>query len=514
MASADTAKMVDAWGLRKPERDSTPRQQDGHRSFWLGALAVVCLLALPQFVATAFAQERTISIGGGSVTPVTLAPGRTLTVTTNRAFSDIVVGNADVADVVPLSERSMYIQSRSTGVTNISMYGSDGQLLGVIDVRVQFDFSELSTAIRQAVPAAQVTVSNVNNRIRLSGTVKDGRSLARVLELAEQYSSEPVLNQLRVSDAQQVMLEVRIIEASRNTGRDLGVNWRVTGGSSIGVAGARVRINAEDGEAQTFLDDDGERVSQGVPFGTLVAQVLEFAGVRVDVVINALEQKGLARRLAQPNLVAMSGETASFHAGGEVPITRAVRGTDGSTASEVDYRPYGVRLAFTPTVLDDGLINLHIEPEVSEIDRSVSVNGNPGFISRRASTTVELRDGQSFALAGLLQTVTSNNVQQLPWLGQVPILGALFRSTSFQKGETDLVILVTPRIVRPAAPNEPLYSPLDGRRPANDVEMFMLGMLEVDNDMKRGFLDGHGVVGPYGHIIDLEYGAPHAVGKQ
>ena len=156
---------------------------------------------------------------------------------------------------------------------------------------------------------------------------------------------------------------------------------------------------------------------------------------------------------------------------------------NGSTATEIDYRPYGVRLAFTPIVLDNGLVNLNIEPEVSEIDRSVTVNGNPGFISRKANATIELRDGQSFAMAGLLQSVNASDVQQLPWLGQIPVLGALFRSTSFQKRESDLVIVVTPRIVRPSSPDEKLASPLDQTRPGNDVEMFLLGMLEVDKKM-------------------------------
>ena len=237
------------------------------------------------------------------------------------------------------------------------------------------------------------------------------------------------------------------------------------------------------------------------------------SGWRIDLVINALEAKGLARRLAQPNLVAMSGTTASFHAGGEVPITRAVIG-NGTTATEITYRPYGVRLAFTPIVLDNGLVNLTVEPEVSEIDRSVTVNGNPGFISRKAYATVELRDGQSFAMAGLLQSVNASDVQQLPWLGQVPVLGALFRSTSFQKRESDLVIVVTPRIVRPSSPDEKLASPLDQTRPGNDVEMFLLGMLEVDKKMLATFRNGEGVIGPYGHIIDLDFGGAYAVGKK
>jgi pilus assembly protein CpaC len=234
--------------------------------------------------------------------------------------------------------------------------------------------------------------------------------------------------------------------------------------------------------------------------------------VNIDLLIDALEKKGAARRLAQPNLTTVSGETAKFHAGGEVPITEAVSSA-GGVASTVTYRPYGVVLEFVPTVLANSLINLRVHTEVSDIDFTVNVNGNPGFTSRTADTVVELRDGQSFAMAGLLQTINEKNIEQVPWLGQVPILGALFRSTSYRKRETDLVIVVTPRLVRPARPGEDLYSPLDQTLPANDFQLFALGLLEVDKDMLRKFRTGEGIVGPYGHRIDLEFGDGYAVKK-
>ncbi|MCT7374649.1 type II and III secretion system protein family protein [Chelativorans salis] len=460
------------------------------------------------------AQEMRVNLGGGTVTQVTVAPGSTRTLRTSQSFADIVVGDSDVADVVPLTDRSLYVQGRRSGATNISLYSEGKNLLGVIDVRVRLDYIELAAQIQSAVPSAEISVSNVNDRIRLSGTVKDGRDLARVLEIAQQYSPEPVINQLRVLDAQQVMLEVRVIEASRQAGRDLGIGF--TGAHAAnGLFTLHPRLGLgvdDDGVLQREIS--GVSTANGTPFGQLIAKVLEISGWRIDIVINALEAKGLVRRLAQPNLMSMSGETASFHAGGEVPISRVVQGTTGATATETDYRPFGVRLEFTPIVLDNGLINLHIVPEVSDIDRSISVNGNPGFRSRRAEATIELRDGQSFAMAGLLESVNASDVQQLPWLGQVPVLGALFRSTSFQKRESDLVIVVTPRLVQPASPDKKLYSPLDQTRPGNDVEMFLLGMLEVDKDMIRRFRNGEGVIGPYGHIIDLEFGGAHAVGKK
>ncbi|MDK1389203.1 type II and III secretion system protein family protein [Sinorhizobium sp. 8-89] len=466
-------------------------------------------------VGPASAQEKFVSLTG-SVQHVTLPPNDTLTIRTGKPFGDLVIGSADLIDVVPLSDQSLFIRGKQVGATNISVYDDNKQLIGVIDVRVASDFSEVASAIRSTAPSAQVRVFNSNDRIRLTGTVRDAVELQRVMEIAQSYSEEPVLNQLRVSDSQQVMLEVRVIEASRQTGRDLGIGWAGSNGKngSLGSLSPRLGLTTNDKGQLAFDLKDAAGAATGMqPFGQIIAKVLEISGTRIDVVINALEEKGLVRRLAQPNLIAMSGETASFHAGGEVPIQRTV--ANGATvATETDYRPFGVRLTFTPVVLDGGLINLRIEPEVSELDQSINVNGNPGFISRAARTTVALRDGQSFAMAGLLQSINAKDVQQLPGLGQIPVLGALFRSTSFLKRESDLVIVVTPHIVRPASPGEDLYSPLEQTRSSNDWELFALGIMEVDKDMLRRFRNGEGVKGPYGHRLDLDVGGQLAVAKR
>ena len=428
------------------------------------------------------AQDRQVALGGESVIePITLKPGFTLTVRTDRSFTDIVVGNSDVADVFPLTDSSVYVQANNTGATNVSFFGPEKQLLGVMILNVRVDFNDLQQAINRAVPKANVSVANINGRVRVSGEVRDGPSLARVLELAGQFSDQPVLNAVRVTDPQQVQLDVRILEVSRRAGRELGVELS-SNRTNTGIA------------------------STSVPFGSFVGNLLAGAGADIDIVINALETKGLARRLANPTLVTSNGVEANFVVGGEVPIQTTALNADGvPIGTGTDYREYGVRLNFRPVVLDNSLISLEIRPEVSDIDTSVTVNGQPAFISRKADTTVTLRDGQSFAIAGLLQVDNERNVQQVPWIGQVPVLGALFRSTAFQKRETDLVILVTPRLVRPSSQNEPLVSPLDGSRSSNDVELFLLGMLEVNKDMIRTFVDGTGVVGPYGHMIDLEF---------
>ncbi|MER0238391.1 type II and III secretion system protein family protein [Fulvimarina sp. MAC8] len=473
---------------------------------------LICALILTGTITgAAQAQQRSVTIGSGNVSNIVVRPGSTMTIATSQPFANLVVGDVAIADVVPLSDRTFYIQAIGQGTTNISIYDSGDRLLGVVDTRVQLDLGDVASAVKAAVPGGNVRVTNFNNRIHLSGTVKSAPDVVRVIEVAQQYSAEPVINAISVSDAQQVSLEVRVLEARRTAGRDLGINFRAQGGTSLSVAGSRLTLNAnENSQPQAYLTDNAGRNSQGTPFGSMVAQVLESAGVRVDAVINALEKKGLARRLAQPNLTTVSGEKASFHAGGEVPIQAAVTGTSGAAATQTDYRPYGVRLEFLPTVLDHGLVNLRVTTEVSEIDPAVTVNGNPGFTSRKAQTVVELRDGQSFALAGLLQTVNSRTVEQLPWIGNVPILGSLFRSVSFQKQETDLVIVVTPRIVRPAAAGQRLASPLDMTRPSTDFELFGLGLLEVDKTIIGSIQRGDGVAGPFGHFIDFQEGAVNA----
>src|SRR5262245_8582511 len=235
-------------------------------------------------------------------------------------------------------------------------------------------------------------------------------------------------------------------------------------------------------------------------------------GTTIDVLINALEQRGLVRTLAEPNLVALSGDTASFLAGGEIPIPIAQ--SSNSNSITVEWKRYGVGLAFTPTVLNGGLINLKIEPEVSQLDpnNQIPVGAGlppiPAMIMRRA-TTIELRDGQSFMIGGLLQNEAKANVEQVPWLGSVPVLGSLFASRSFQRKETDLAIIVTPRLVKPVRPGGVMETPLDNTIPANDADFFLTGNAELTK-RDQSKLIGFGV--PFaGHIIDLPKGATNVV---
>jgi len=321
---------------------------------------------------------------------------------------------------------------------------------------------------------------------------------------------------MNVAPSQQVLLKVRFLEASRDAGRDLGVNWFAanangsrgvtTGQGQFVTTNGTTPLNNTPGGIPLF-QTAGTLVGQAqAPFGVVLANLVN-KGTQIDVLITALETKGLIRRLAEPNLAALSGDTAQFLAGGEFPVPIAATSANGIVTPTIEFKPFGVRLSFTPTVLAHGVINLRIAPEVSELDfaNAVTISGTtvPSLIKRDAVTTVELRDGQSFAIAGLLQANDLRLNSQIPWLGSVPVLGALFRSMHYQKHETDLVIIVTPHLVQPASPGQRLATPFDQRLPSNDVDFFVFGQSEIPKQYNN-YDSPVGVQGPYGHIIPLE----------
>lgn len=506
------------------------------------------LRALPTSLAAAFGWAlAAIAVAGGApqahgqklvqltapkrTAAIAVAAGKSKDVRTDSSFLDISVGDPDIADVNPLTDRSLSILGKKIGTTRVSVYGESKALVGVFDVEVSYDTTMLARELRRRFTNAKFRVSTVNGRILLAGDVPDAIVLDQALAIARQFGPE-VINAVRVAAPQQVMLEVRFVEAVRSAGRDLGVQWNMfsRNGRFLGNAGNGVPANKLPvTNGQTFMQPWGSTthgganvlanaltispfVAAGVlsgtsPFGFLIGRLLGM-GVDADVLVNALEERGLARRLAEPNLVALSGDTANFLAGGEYPIP--VPGAFGQIG--IDYKRYGVSLAFTPTVLNAGQINLKIEPEVSQLDpsNSVAVGANitvPALTVRRANTTIELRDGQSFVLAGLLQSEGTTQQQQLPWIGSVPVLGALFSSRSYQKNETDLVIIVTPRLVQPLRPGDVVRTPLDNTLPANDIDFFLYGRQEVARGPAQR---GESGVRPFtGHVIDLPKGGVH-----
>jgi pilus assembly protein CpaC len=457
---------------------------------WLRDLVIAFAIALAAsilgLIGEAYAQSKSIQISGNNRTVMVTVPiGKSEDVRTDTSFVDVVVGDPDVADVNPLTDRALSILGKKIGTTRVSVYAEGKKLVGIFDVEVSYDITRLTNELRRRFPRSQIQASTVNGRIMLSGEVSDAATLDKAVTIARQFGPG-VINSVSVMSPQQVMLEVRFIEISRTASRELGIQWNRFGESTITNIGNRVSPNNLPLTASSIAAETAAGVlSNASPFGFLVGRIVA-NGATTDVLINALEEKGIARSLAEPNLVALSGDTASFLAGGEYPIP--VSGSFGNIT--VDYKKYGVGLAFTPTVLGQGLINLRIEPEVSQIDttHTVSVSNGisvPALIVRRASTTVELRDGQSFVIGGLLQSDNKNAIEQLPWLGSVPVLGALFSSKSFQKNETDLAIIVTPHLVRPARPGDEIKAPSDDTLPPNDVDFFLLGKTEVKREEAR-----------------------------
>jgi pilus assembly protein CpaC len=411
-------------------------------------------------------------------------------------FSEALVGNAEIADVVPLTNASINILGKKIGVTRLSLLDQKKQVLGIVDVEVTHDVETLKRVMRDNPSFANLRVTSANGRVMLTGVAPDSVAMSKVLALAEQFAPGEVTNAMTVASPQQVMLEVRFIEASRTLDRGFGVNVAAAGKRFGGLTGIENYATDPNTGATTYNLASGLG-NNLIPFGAGIG-AFTAGKTSVDVVIKALEEQGLARRLAEPNLVALSGDTASFLAGGEFPFP--VAGANNTVMTE--FKKFGIGLAFTPTVLAGRQINLKIEPEVSEIDISnQALVGNmpvPGLSVRRASTTVELRDGQSFMIAGLLQGSHVADTRSMPWIGEVPVLGALFRSQSFKKKETDLVIIVTPRLVRPQIPGDKQGSPLDNRKPANDVEFFLDGKQEVQVSKSPR--------NPGGHIIDYAPG--------
>jgi pilus assembly protein CpaC len=434
------------------------------------------------------------------VARLAIVVGTSETLRISLPFSEIVVGDPETADVNPLTDRTLYVLGRKLGVTNIALFDENKQLVGVIDVEVTHNLAGLRQALRESVRGASIKVRSVNGRVLLQGMVPSAPAAEKAMALARDFAGDLVTNSLSIADNQQVNLEVRFVEINRTAGKELGINWNLTD-NNLGPATGTGILGGSPFPGLGAL-------SSSLPFGTFVANILS-NGIAPDLLITALEQKKLARRLAEPNLTTLSGQKASFLAGGEFPVP--IEEDDGKVT--VEFKQFGVRLDFVPVVLDDGLINLQVQPEVSEIDQSASIRLSeggvliPGLSVRRANTTVELRDGQSFAIAGLLQTVNAKTADQVPWLGDVPVLGALFRSSSFQKKESDLVIIVTPRLARPVGTREQLVTPFDNVLSSNEPEFFLLGKQEVS----RRKLDKK-YKGQYGHIIDLQkvdYGAPN-----
>ena len=341
---------------------------------------------------------------------------------------------------------------------------------------------------------------SANDGIVLSGTVSSGQVLDRALELAERYAPGRVSNMMMVGGSQQVMLRVRFAEMSRSVSRELGASLGISGsafggngGTTLGTGGMNATGPATFGVGQSLpANTTGRNGALGISFGN--------NSLQLSVMLEALESNGVVRTLAEPSLSALSGATANFNAGGEFAVP-----VQTESGISVEFRPFGVNLTFTPTVVSDETINLQLAAEVSAIDSLVpTVNGVPGLRTRTASTTVEMRDGESFAIAGLLQDDFRDSIGQVPWLGDIPVLGALFRSASYQREQSELVIIVTAHLVSPTR-GEAFALPTDRIRIPTENELFLFGLTAghtTDPDSPAGDVAQQDFSGSYGYVME------------
>ncbi len=403
------------------------------------------------------ALAQTLRVQGGTVRDsLTVAMNRAVVVESESPFVELSIANPGIADISTLSDRSIYVLGKAPGRTTLTILGDNGELIANVDVHVSPDIAEFRERLRQILPSEAIEVRTANDGVVMSGTVSSITRLDAALQLAERYAPGRVSNLMTVGGTQQVMLRVRFSEVQRGAARALssGISFTGTDGS--------LRL--------------GNQVPSGSSTGVLTGSV-GIGSVQFQVMIEALESEGLSRTLSEPSLTALSGQEASFLAGGDFPVP--VIGDSGQVT--IDYRPFGVQLAFTPRVLDYGVINLLMNAEVSSLDQATTVTTGgvsvPAFRRRQASTTVELRDGESFVIAGMLQDDFQGGTRRVPWLGDLPILGALFRSSDFQRSQSELMIFVTAHLVTPTR-GEALMMPTDRIRLPTERELFLQGRLE------------------------------------
>jgi pilus assembly protein CpaC len=421
------------------------------------ALAVSgpALLALLLFVAS---QADAASIKPAAATSVNLEAGKGTLIRLDRPASAVFVADPEISDVQLTSPRLLYLLAKKPGETSVYAVDEAENVLANVEVSVGHNLSRINAAVRTLYPDSDISLSSFEDAVVIEGSVGNATASENVRRMAARVVGEKgeVINRLAVSQPTQVNLRVRVAEISRDVEKQLGINWTVLGRDGFNFAFATVNPFAATG---VVVDSLGIGASPG--------------SWDINAIIDALNNERLITVLAEPNLTAMTGQTASFLAGGEFPILVP----QGDNQVTVEFKKFGVSLAFTPTVIGNNAINLHVRPEVSDLSERGAIavplgNGQvltvPALTTRRAETTVELGSGQSFAIAGLLSNSTDHNVKKLPLLGDIPVLGRLFASDRFRRNETELVIIVTPYLVRPSPGR--LAAPTDGFVPPNDEE--------------------------------------------
>jgi len=424
--------------------------------------------------AVSYAGAQSLTVMQGEVSSALQVPmNRAVVVEAENPFAELSIANPGIADISTLSDRTIYVLGKAPGRTTLTLLGPDGRLITNVEVQVTPDIAEFKERLRQILPGEAIEVRTANDGIVLSGVVSSIERLDRALDLANRYAPDRVSNLMVVGGTQQVMLKVRFAEVQRRIIKDLSAGLNIIQAGSDAVlsaasgAGSLVAGTSLGTAASTQLNLDNTSVGQfGIGF--------DVGSVGFGVLLEALETKNLVRTLAEPNLTALSGQEASFLAGGEYPIP--VSDADGAVT--IEYKPFGVQLSFIPRVVDGHRINLELNAAVSAIDLGTSVTNSGfavnGFTRRETKTTVEMMDGQSFAIAGLLQDDFSDSAAQVPWLGDIPILGALFRSANYERDQSELVVIITTHLVTPTR-GEALALPTDRVRIPTESELFLFG---------------------------------------
>jgi pilus assembly protein CpaC len=438
-------------------------------------------MALLVFTGSAVGDPGGVSPPGGL--DVTL--GKSVVVETPVPITRASLANPAVADAVVLSPRQVYVTGASVGVTNLTLWQSDSEVYKIYSIEVRPDLGGLKDQIYTLFPEETgVRVSTSLDHITVSGTVSSASRMSHVLAVAEAYAPAKVVNLLQVGGVQQVMLEVRVAEMNRELIRRLGINIGYLAGGMDTWATTTLSGLSEMTTTGGLPGGGIAKAATGLtPFGFVPVAtnaVVRFTtnGDDWTVFFDARKENGLVKVLAEPTLVALSGQEANFLAGGEfpIPIPQAL----GTTT--IFFKKFGVGLTFTPTVLGGNVISMRVAPEVSELDfaNAIVLNGFvvPSITTRRASTVVELRDGQSFAIAGLIRSTVREKLSKYPMLGDVPILGTLFRSSEFRRSESELIILVTPHLVKPITSDTPVALPTDDFVEPNDLDFYGFGKME------------------------------------
>ncbi|HEY9216797.1 MAG TPA: type II and III secretion system protein family protein [Phenylobacterium sp.] len=478
--------------------------------------------------------------GGPASQSLSLPRGKSAIVELPVDARDVLVTNPAVADAVLRTPRRIYVLGVASGQTDAVFFDAAGRRLLSLDIRVDQDTSAVAQSINRILPRAQVRVDAMNDSLILSGQVMSASDADRAVQIARAAVGKPenVINMLSISGKDQVMLKVRIVEMQRSVIKQLGFDSRailgqlgeaqyllgsiatfgVNGGLLGGFSGGWNLDTTKQPTLQGYCNGVDGRMCDFVVRDNTAAGNWDTATIKDtagdphvnqgEATIKAFERVGLIRTLAEPNLTAVSGESAKFLAGGEFPVPV---GQDNDGRISVEFKPFGVGLGFTPIVLSGGRISMRISTEVSELTNQGAfsvTNGAgaptltiPALNVRRAETTVELPSGGAMMIAGLLREETRQNVDGIPGMGSVPVLGALFRSRDFLSGETELVVIVTPYLVDAVNPNK-LQTPADGFKMASDPETILLGRVNHAYKAKPEASQGRTYRGPYGYVIE------------